>query len=84
MTSVNFSLVPLVYPTVMRLAETVKSLVRWTAYRLIPNSSCTDGERPDRCCEHRCPGFQSHGAWFWLFMLLFGLTTLIYMYRICS
>ena len=28
MTSVNFSLVPLVYLTVMRLAETVKSLVR--------------------------------------------------------
>ncbi|KIK03719.1 hypothetical protein K443DRAFT_676547 [Laccaria amethystina LaAM-08-1] len=56
-----------------------------TPYHLIPYSSCTDGERPDRGREHRCPGFKSHSAWFWLFMLLlpFGFTALIafYYYR---
>ncbi|KIJ89725.1 hypothetical protein K443DRAFT_666141 [Laccaria amethystina LaAM-08-1] len=26
----------------------------------------TDGERPARGREHRCPGFKSHSAWFWV------------------
>ncbi|EDR05456.1 uncharacterized protein LACBIDRAFT_329753 [Laccaria bicolor S238N-H82] len=56
-----------------------------TAYRLTPYFSCTDGERPDRGREHRCPGFKFHSARFWLFMLLlpFGFTALnaFYYYR---
>ncbi|EDR05376.1 uncharacterized protein LACBIDRAFT_329820 [Laccaria bicolor S238N-H82] len=49
-----------------------------TAFRLIPYSSCTDGERPDRGRKHRCPGFKFHSARFWLFVLLlpFGFTAL--------
>jgi len=56
-----------------------------TPYRLIPYSSCVDGYRPDRGTEHRCPGFKSKGAFFWLFMLIlpFGFTALVgyYYYR---
>lgn len=56
-----------------------------TAYRLIPYSSCEGEYRPDRGTAHRCPGFKSKGALFWLFMLVlpFGFTALVayYYYR---
>ncbi|KAG6872853.1 vacuolar protein sorting/targeting protein PEP1 [Termitomyces sp. Mi166 len=50
-----------------------------TAYRLIPYSSCKDGNRLDRGTPHVCPGFKAHGPFFWLFILLipFGLTALV-------
>ncbi|KAG5634687.1 vacuolar protein sorting/targeting protein PEP1 [Sphagnurus paluster] len=56
-----------------------------TAYRLIPYSSCEDGLRRDRGARHRCPGFNGHGALFWLFVLFLpcGFTALVayYYYR---
>src|SRR5882672_6253424 len=56
-----------------------------TAYRLIPYSSCQEGERLDRGARHRCPGFKAHGAFFWLFVLMipFAFTALVayYYYR---
>lgn len=56
-----------------------------TPYRLIPYSSCEDGNRLDRGPAHKCPGFKSKSAWFWMFMLLipFAFTSLVgyYYYR---
>ncbi|RDB27786.1 Vacuolar protein sorting/targeting protein 10 [Hypsizygus marmoreus] len=56
-----------------------------TAYRLIPYSSCEEGLRLDRGARHICPGFKSHGAFFWLFVLMipFAFTALVgyYYYR---
>ena len=56
-----------------------------TPYRIIPYSSCADGDRPDRGIAHRCPGFSSRSGWFWMFMLLipFAFTSLVgyYYYR---
>lgn len=56
-----------------------------TPYRLIAYSSCENGERPDRGARHVCPGFKSHGGFFWLFILVipFGFTALVayYYYR---
>jgi len=50
-----------------------------TPYRLIPYSSCEDGERPDRGKQHVCPGFGSKSGWFWMFMILipFAFTALV-------
>lgn len=43
-----------------------------TAYRKIPYSSCTGGDRPDRGQQHACPviGIGRHGAWYWIFIAL--------------
>ncbi|KAF8798604.1 vacuolar protein sorting/targeting protein 10 [Phlegmacium glaucopus] len=50
-----------------------------TPYRLIPYSSCENGDRSDRGKPHRCPGFGSKGPVFWFFVLLlpFGFTALV-------
>jgi hypothetical protein len=50
-----------------------------TPYRIIPYSSCEDGQRPDRGTQHVCPGFKSKGSLFWFFMLIlpFGFTALV-------
>lgn len=41
-----------------------------TPYRKIRHSSCEGGTRLDRGAPHACPGLKSHGAFFWLFMLM--------------
>ena len=53
-----------------------------TPYRLIPYSSCVDGDRRDRGKAHRCPGFNSKGPLFWFMILLmpFGFTALVAYY----
>ncbi|KAF8527216.1 Oligoxyloglucan reducing end-specific cellobiohydrolase [Gautieria morchelliformis] len=41
-----------------------------TAYRKIPYSSCTGGNRPDRGEAHICPGPRAHGFGFWFSVLI--------------
>ncbi|KAF8649292.1 hypothetical protein AX16_005896 [Volvariella volvacea WC 439] len=50
-----------------------------TAYRLIPYSSCVDGERLDRGVRHDCPGFGAHSGFYWfvMFTLPFGVCALL-------
>ena len=56
-----------------------------TPYRKIPYSSCENGDTRHLGTRHVCPGFKSHGALFWMFMILipFAFTALVayYYYR---